>query len=286
MSTGSTMYPRMWPNDNESKYVHDCDARLVKMMYRDNFGPTVVDSFTVEVAASGGVACSWRVRDETGFGRYVVMKQLSDGTRWIVADSVVCQGAGTVYSVLDGMPDVGTVDYVVSVVDSVEPGVWVELPLGEGYVERGGAESRTAEPDGVEGEMSDVIPGYGSPEEAVRALGVSMSTGENADRARVLADGFTYYVRGGGFWGRAIDGILTRRSRQCVRAESALADTLVFEPMSRAMVSEELVRVRAAAQYVRGCRELPAAWIGEIEALVERRAKVDGWRVREIRELR
>src|SRR5262249_33996241 len=135
----STMYPRQVPNDSISRTLSACDISIVKAIYRDNFGPSVIDSFIVISDLPGTATCRWRVREETGCRPYTLKRMLQDGTTWVVSDSVACLGAGSAHTVVDSAAAPGLTSYILSVVDSIGPGLWQERALNEQSVDIVGA---------------------------------------------------------------------------------------------------------------------------------------------------
>lgn len=289
MAVSSTMHSPVPPNDSTAKTLSACDIALAKAIYRDNFGPAVIDSFVVHESGGGAATCTWSVREESGCRRYSVVKQLEDGTTLSVADSVPCLGAGVTHAVVDSDPGTGSVLYVLSIYDAVASDVWQQAAVAEQYYEAttpGPLAARTAR-IADDSEIPPQVPGFETPEDAVRALGISVTNRNDAQYQRVKADGFMYFTvnNNGLFWGRTIDNILEDRLRECLVAQDSTIDSLAFDPQSVQPLADNLVQVTANAQYLHRCQGNEADWAGQILAIVERRRIEDGWRIRQVTEL-
>lgn len=289
LNTGSSMYNPQAPNDSTARTLSACDIALVKAIYRDNFGPAAIDSFVVQGGAGGSATCTWRVREESECRRYSLVKQLEDGTTMTVADSVPCLGAGVTHAVVDSDPGTGSVLYVLSVHDAVASNVWQQTAIAEQYFEATTPSPLAARAasfaDNDETPSQD--PGFETPEDAVRALGISVTNRDDAQYQRVKADGFMYFSvnNNGLFWGRTIDNILEDRLRECLAAQDSTIDSLAFDPQGVQPLADNLVQVTANAQYLHRCQSNEAEWAGQILAIVERRRVEDGWRIRRVTEL-
>jgi hypothetical protein len=277
----ATMYAVMLAQDTVGRALKGCEATFVAAKYRDNFGPSVLRSFEVERVSATGLALEWLAEVEVGCRAYRVTRQCPDGSSTLIADSVLCEGPGHSYALVDAPPCNGVVTYTLSLVDSAAMGMYEEVVLLERRVDTGGGMAQLAV-NGVRLESVSAPVGFGTPSAAVEALGAAISGRDDELRNRALADGFGYITKSGLYWGRAIDGILEGAMRACLSASDTTLDSLRFVGVSTRALGENLVEVTAEAQYAHRCLAVNGEWVGRVVAIVERRRPEEGWKVRQV----
>lgn len=279
----ATMYGQIFIQDTESRTLKDCEATFIAQKYRQNFGPALLDSFTARPSLGSVVTCSWTSTVERGCRSYRLSRVCPDGTAELVADSVLCLGPSVPYVAVDAVPCSGEIRYVLSLVDSLAPGMWEEDVIAEAGLVIGGALAQSSILT-VASALAEVpAPGFPTPEEAIRALGDAVTEDNTANVRRAMADGFGYYTVDGLFWGRTIEGILEGARRACV--SDSTVDSLAFTPQVTTYLTDNLVEVITSVRFVFNCPPVTADSMGRIDALVERRSPEDGWRIRQMREV-
>ena len=132
------------------------------------------------------MTCAWSARVEQGCRSYRLHRVCPDGTSTLVADSVSCLGAGVPHVFMDDpAPCTGEIKYVLSLVDSLAPGLWEENVIAEAALVIGGTRAlapvsgarRTLAAPGSDNS------GCSTPEEAIQALGYAV-TEHDPTRAR------------------------------------------------------------------------------------------------------
>lgn len=263
----------------------ECESNYLCIKYRENFGPCTLDSFAVVRSAASEARCTWTSSVESRSRAYRLSRTCPDGITTLIADSIFCQGAGSTYTVTDHLPCSGRLDYTLSVVDSTMQGNYEEKMLAQQWFDAGeGAQPALAVK--VLNETGWEPAGFATAEAAVAALGEAISTRDEATRGRAMADGFGYYTREGQYWGRVIDGILEAGLEACLASNDSTVDSLAFVPTRSRSLGSNLVEVAAEARYRHRCGGIEAEWTGEILAIVERRRNGEGWRVRQVTEVR
>lgn len=278
----ATMYPTLAAQDTTEATLKDCEIAFLVNKYRDNFGPSVLDSFVVRRTQTGEARCTWSATVEQGSRSYRLSRVCEDGTGILVADSVVCMGPGHEYVVVDPTPCEGTVRYILSLVNTLAAGLWEENPIAEGGVVMGSGLLPVKAQRQFWAGSEEPAAGYATPEDAVRALGTAVTERNDSEYRRARADGFMYYVADGLFWGTTIDMILEEGVRACLARQDSSIDSLAFVPGLVIHIAESLAKVTASVSYVHRCEVSEAAWVGEVVAIVERRYAQDGWRIRQI----
>lgn len=277
---GATMNPQIAPGDTSARTLLQCEKLFLQERYSDNFGPAVIDSFVAHPAPVGQVACTWSALKEKACRKYRVLRLCPDGTVTVVADSVQCAGSGIVHTVVDVPLCTGDVRYELALVDTVAAGITREVVVAVSGCRVGGAlvTSRVQTPTLA---LTASQPGFASPEDAVRALGVAVTARQSMQEQRTLADGFSYFTVAGEFWGRSIDRILEGQIRACLASSDTTIDSIAFVPQGTTQLDDQSVRVTAAVHYIHRCR-LDTDWAGQVAVLVERRRAEDGWRIRQM----
>lgn len=280
----AVMWPQLDP-DVETRSLLSCESEFLCAKYRENFGPCALDSFTTRVVGATQVVCAWSASVETGVRAYRLARMCPDGVATLLADSVFCQGEGTTYSVSDPSACSGEVVYTLSAVESTAQGGYEENVVAENKIDGGGSSQQRMRVT-VASQAGDELPGFATAEDAVIALGQAISSGDESIRQRAMADGFGYFTREGHYWGRAIDSILEAGLRSCLANSDSTTDSLAFVPTDRRTLGDGLVEVTAHVRYLHHCGDVDADWSGEILATVERRQAQEGWRVRQVIEVR